>query len=79
MQPISSDLTNQSQYQLSTIVRRTNISYMNDNFHLARKYARVFAHRHYMLLEESSFARAKLDVSSEEQRIMSKNKYPRVF
>ena len=52
---------------------------MNDNFHLARKYARVFAHRHYMLLEESSFARAKLDVSSEEQRIMSRNKYPRVF
>ena len=35
--------------------------YINDSLHLARKYATIFAHRHYLFQEVNSFPRAQLE------------------
>ena len=32
--------------------------YINNSFHLARKYARIFVHGHYLFREANSFPRA---------------------
>ena len=53
------------------------VDYINNSRHLARKYAWIFVHGHYLFREVNSFPRVKT-VSFEEQ-IMSKDKYPSIF
>ena len=39
--------------------------YINNSHHLARKYAGIFVHGHYLFEEANSFPRAKLKKNSE--------------
>ena len=39
--------------------------YVNNSLHLAQKYARIFARRHYLFWEANSFARVKLEKNCE--------------
>ena len=45
--------------------------YINNSLHLARKYARIFVHGHYLFREAKTV--------SFEEPIMSKDKYPSIF
>ena len=51
--------------------------YINNSLHLARKYARIFVHGHYLFREANSFPRAKLKENCELRRnqILSVDKY----
>ena len=40
-------------------------NYINNSRHLARKYARIFVHGHYLFREANSFSRAKLEENCE--------------
>ena len=41
------------------------VAYINNSRHLARKYARIFVHGHYLFLEAQSFPRAQLEENCE--------------
>ena len=49
--------------------QRANIDagggYINNSLHLARKYAQIFVHGHYLFREANSFPRAKLEENCE--------------
>ena len=44
---------------------QVSMGYINNSRHLARKYARIFVHGHYLFWEANSFARAKLEENCE--------------
>ena len=53
---------------------------MNNNLHLAQKYARIFVRGHYLFREANSFReRSSRKTVSFEEQIMSKDKYPSIF
>ena len=41
-----------------TIIPRALVGYINNSFHLARKFARIFVRGHYLFREANSFPRA---------------------
>ena len=41
------------------------MGYINNSLHLARKYARIFVHGHYLFREANSFPRVKLKENCE--------------
>ena len=47
------------------------VGYINNNCHLARKYARIFVSGHYLFREANSFPRAKLEENCELQIFFS--------
>ena len=46
-------------------IRTAGTGHINNSRHLARKYARIFLHGHYLFREPNSFLRAKLEENCE--------------
>ena len=54
--------------------------YINNNLHLARKYARIFVCGHYLFRVVTVFReRSSRKTVSYKEQIMSKDKYPSIF
>ena len=64
--------------------------YINNSLHLARKYARIFVHGHYLFRVANSFPRAQLEETCElvfiilqifyaTRAVLKIEEYPRIF